>query len=154
MRFISKFIVKSILFKVLENNCLGFLGFNVHILQINSVKFITSRLDLLFFNLIKGCKLFLELRGTGYKFKLISVPSYFGLILRLGYSHLIYIKLPPKFRAHFFNKTMLCLYGNSECVNNVVKIICDQKKINPYKNKGFFWKHSSAKLKKSTKLRF
>ena len=70
-------------------------------------------LDILLFGLIKGYNVYLELHGTGYKFKLINSKNFFGITLRIGYSHIIYSKLTQDFRVSFFNKLMLCFYTNN-----------------------------------------
>lgn len=99
----------------------------------------SSKLDLIFFGLIKGYKFYIELRGTGYKSRLLSNSKYFGLILRLGYSHLIFIKLLKGFRVSFFNRLTLCFYCNNLwLLNNRLNSIFLQKKINVYKGKGIF----------------
>lgn len=118
-------------------------------------RFCNSWLDLLLFGLIAGYKIYLELKGTGYKMRLVADSLMFGIIFRLGYSHLIYIKLSQHFRAFFFNKSILGLYTNDIwLLNRQANQIFLQKKINIYKGKGVFSKNSIIKLKKSTKLRF
>ena len=116
---------------------------------------INSWIDLFFFGMIKNYKHYLELKGTGYKFRLIDQLHFFGLTLRLGHSHLIYLPICKNFRIFFFNKSTLCFYNNNLwTLNNQVKLIGIQNKRDSYKEKGFFWKHSILKLKKSTKLKF
>lgn len=105
--------------------------------------------------MIKNYKHYLELKGTGYKFRLINQLYFFGLTLRLGDSHLIFMSISKNFRIFFFNKYTLCFYNNNLwALNNQVWLIAIQNKPNSYKEKGFFWKHSILKLKKSTKLKF
>lgn len=139
-------------FGVFSNYKFGF------VLQVNFWKIshqISSWIDLFFFGMIKNYKQYLELKGTGYKLRLINQLHFFGLILRLGHSHLIYMPICRNFRIFFFNKSSLCFYNNNLwALNNQVKLIAMQSKPNSYKEKGFFWKHSILKLKKSTKLKF
>lgn len=114
-----------------------------------------SWLNLYLLGIIKGYKLFLELKGMGYKYKLISTLNFFGVTLRVGYSNIIYLKTLNFFRILFFNKSVLCFYTNNLwLLNNYVQLFFFQRKNNIYKVKGFFFKNTITKLKKSTKLRF
>ena len=72
-----------------------------------------SWLNLYLLGIIKGYKLFLELKGMGYKYKLISTLNFFGVTLRVGYSNIIYLKTLNFFRILFFNKSVLCFYTNN-----------------------------------------
>jgi len=164
IKLLSTFIEKFILFTFIKdlwalrsfgafsNSKLGF------VLQVNHWKIsyqINSWIDLFFFGLIKNYKQYLELKGTGYKLRLIDQLHFFGLTLRLGHSHLIYMPICRNFRIFFYSKSSLCFYNNNIwLLNNQVKLIATQSKPNSYKEKGFFWKHSILKLKKSTKLKF
>jgi len=95
--------------------------------------------DILFFGLLKGYKLFLELYNAGYKMKLINIKKIFGLILRIGYSHLIFIKLIKNFRINFFNKFIICIYTNQLFyLQNKVYFFTLKKKRSVYKKKGLF----------------
>jgi ribosomal protein L6P/L9E len=158
--FIEKFVLFTLIkdlwvlcsFGVFSNHKFGF------VLQASFWKIsyqINSWIDLFFFGVMKNYKHYLELKGTGYKFRLIDQLYFFGLTLRLGHSHLIYMPISKKFRIFFFNKHTLCFYNNNLwTLNNQVNLIAIQNKPNSYKEKGFFWKHSILKLKKSTKLKF
>jgi ribosomal protein L6P/L9E len=98
-----------------------------------------SFIDYILFGILKGYKIYLELKGSGYKIRLISNVYFFGLILRLGFSHLIYIKLFKDFRISFFNRSTLCFYSNNFfSLQNKIKLVTLQKKINVYKGKGIF----------------
>lgn len=111
--------------------------------------------DIFLFGLLKGYKVYIEIHGTGYKFRLINTKTLFGLTLRIGYSHLLLIDLVSNIRVHFFNKTMLCFYSNNLwCLNNKSCNLLLQRKKNVYKKKGLFWKNTILTLKKSKKLKF
>lgn len=116
---------------------------------------INSWIDTFFFGLIKNYKHYLELKGTGYKFRLLNQIYFFGLTLRLGVSHILFIPFYKNFRIFFINRHILCLYNNNLwSLNNQIQLIKIQNKPNSYKEKGIFWKNSIIKLKKSTKLKF
>ena len=149
--------LKSIL--LIQKICFPFIGFffckkfkilfkpiNIHILSwiLNYI-----------FGLIKGYKYYLELRGMGYKIKLLYSPQFYGINLRIGYSNIIYLKMLNFFRVYFFSKNSLSLYTNNLwTLNNYVQLFLNQKSFSPYKIKGFFKKNTEIKLKKNTKLRF
>lgn len=134
-----------------------FLKFNILLfknLKI-SVRYWNSFGDLLFFGLIKGYIYYIQIVGSGYKFRLLNIQNWFGLILRLGFSHLIFINLLKNIRIRFFNKTMLCLYTEDlYLVKNKLYSIFMKKKLDIYKGKGIFLKNQILKLKKNKKLKF
>ena len=121
----------------------------------NSLKIIKAKntfFDIFLFGLIKGFKIYLEIHGTGYKFRLINTKTLFGLILRIGYSHLLLINLIHNFRLSFFNKSSLCFYTNDLWyLNNNLYCLSIIKKKNNYKKKGIYWKNAIYTLKKSKK---
>jgi ribosomal protein L6P/L9E len=107
------------------------------IILITNGLFIDSFIDLLLMGVLKGYKLYLEMKGSGYKFKLISYNFFFGLSLRLTLSHLMFINLPINFRVFFLNRSLICLYTNNlwdlATIQYAIKF---QKKANAYKAKG------------------
>jgi ribosomal protein L6P/L9E len=114
-----------------------------------------SWLDYLVFGFFKGYKTYLDIRGTGYKLRLVTNLTLFGIIVRLGYSHLIHINLLKSFRAFFSSRLCLTFFSSNLWeLHNKVYSLTVQKKKNAYKGKGIFWKGLVPKLKKSTKLRF
>ena len=111
--------------------------------------------DIFLYGLLKGYKIFLEIYGAGYKIKLINIKKKFGLILRIGYSHLIYINLLKNFRISFFNKFIICIYTNQLFyLQNKLYFFTFNKKKSIYKKKGIFWKNKIVVLKKNKKLKF
>jgi len=96
-------------------------------------------LDTFLYGLLKGYKTFLEIYGAGYKIKLININKQFGLILRVGYSHLIYINLLKNFRISFFNKFIICIYTNQLFyLQNKLYFFTFKTKKSIYKKKGIF----------------
>jgi ribosomal protein L6P/L9E len=77
------------------------------------VRSLNSLLDLFLFGFIRGYESYLELCGAGYKFKLIETIFGFGLVLRLGFSHLIFINLFKHFRIYFLNKFIISFYSSN-----------------------------------------
>jgi hypothetical protein len=95
--------------------------------------------EIFLFGLLKGYKIFLELYGSGYKIKLINLKKNFGLLLRIGRSHLIHIELLRNFRLSFFNKSVICIYSNQLFfLQNCLFFFMFKKKKSIYKKKGIF----------------
>ena len=144
-KIVSKFINHFICFILLKkfSECYlnwqckgGQIFFLIYLTKTNYIRNDNSFIDYFLLGLIKGYKVYLELRGTGYKARMISNNYLFGLILRLGFSHLIYLKFIRNFRISFFNRSILCFYSNNFTVlHNKVKSIQLQKRINVYKGK-------------------
>ena len=164
IKVLSKYIEKLTLFNLIKNfpiffwfGILSNKKFAIFLKNFISIRnrFGIAWIDSFIYGLIKIFKFYLELKGTSYKFKIINQLYFFGILIRLGFSHMILIKIPKNFRVFFYNKHILCFYHNNLCkLNNTLKLITFQHKINIYKGKGIFWKNSILKLKKSTKLKF
>lgn len=101
--------------KVLYNLFLIFLKKFTLLLCLNLTKLrsFISFLDIILFGLIKGYSLYIELFGAGFKFRLITHNFFFGLIFRVGYSHLIYSCLACNLRFSLSNKLNLFFYSNN-----------------------------------------
>ena len=120
IRLISKIIDNFYLcflfkVKVFYNLFLTFLKKFTLLLCLNlvKVKSFISFLDIILFGVMKGYSLYIELFGAGFKFRLITSNSFFGLIFRLGYSHLIYTCLASNIRFSLVNKLNLFFYSNN-----------------------------------------
>jgi len=72
-----------------------------------------SFIEIILFGFIKGYSFYIQLFGAGFKFKLISNELFFGLIFRIGYSHLIYNCLISNFRFSLINKLSIFFYNNN-----------------------------------------
>jgi len=158
-RLIDKFYIYSLFMKLVhyKNVLLNFNYSNMIIwfAPLSLKNSFSSLLDLFLFGFLKGYKHYLEFCGTGYKFKLIDAKNYFGLILRLGYSHLIYIDLMFNFRVKYLTKSTFLFYNHDLwALNNNVYLIKIKKRVNAYKKKGILSKNSIYLLKKSSKLKF
>jgi hypothetical protein len=102
--FMIKTFLKPLLFFFTKS--LSFFIFNFFF-------FLDSVIDSFLFGLIKGYKVYIELKGAGYKFKIVYSNKCFGVSIKISYSHLIFILLPINFRIFFYNKTNICLYTNN-----------------------------------------
>jgi len=114
-----------------------------------------SFIEIVLFGLLKGYYFYIQLFGAGFKFKLIVNDLYFGLIFRLGYSHLIYNCLNLNFRFSLVNKLSIFFYNNNLWyLKNKINYIKLKRKPNIYKEKGILSKNEIFVLKKSARLKF
>merc|ERR1712160_39715 len=80
----------------------------------------------------------LELVGVGYRAYLFK--NYF--VLKLGYSHLIYVNVPKTIQIICIRPTKVYIIGaNKEEINLFAKLIKAYKKPEPYKGKGFLYEN-------------
>jgi large subunit ribosomal protein L6 len=95
----------------------------------------------------------LELVGVGYRaFPLETLNN--QLYFKLGYSHLIYFKVPEFVETHCIKFTKLFIFGNSsyEEIMQTAALIRDCKKPEPYKGKGILHHGEKITLKKGKKI--
>ncbi len=96
----------------------------------------------------------LKIHGIGYRIYLNETLNNNKLLtLKLGYSHLIYFKVPIKLEIFCFNKTKLCIFGNSfQDINQIAAKIRLRKKPEPYKGKGILYENEKITLKEGKKV--
>jgi len=95
----------------------------------------------------------LELVGVGYRafpFENLENQLYF----KLGYSHLIYFKVPEPAKTFCIKFTKLFIFGNYsyEKIMQTVALIRDCKRPEPYKGKGILHHGEKIILKKGKKI--
>ena len=91
----------------------------------------------------------LKLVGIGYRVHLFK--NY--LVLKVGYSHLIYIKIPKTIEVVCIKPTKIYMIGGErEEINLFAKLIKSYKKPEPYKGKGFLYENEKINLKEGKKL--
>jgi large subunit ribosomal protein L6 len=74
----------------------------------------------------------LEMEGTGFKWE--ARPD--KVVLNVGFSHSIEIKLPPGIKAEAKGGTMTISGADKQLVGFVASQIRDSKRVEPYKGKG------------------
>lgn len=96
----------------------------------------------------------LELHGVGYRILLDDIRSKDKLLtFKLGYSHLVFFKIPLKLNIFCFSKTKLSIFGNSyQDVNQISAKIRAKKKPEPYKGKGILYENETIILKEGKKI--
>jgi large subunit ribosomal protein L6 len=91
--------------------------------------------------------------GVGYRaFFLENLDN--QLYFKLGYSHLIYFKIPQELKSYCIKYTKLFIFGNVsyELVNQTISQIRQCKTPEPYKGKGILYDGEKIKLKKGKKI--
>ena len=112
---------------------------------INSYVSIFQRL---FFGLLKDFLLFLELRGTGFKFELQD--SF--LLLRLGFSHLVNIKILSGINLIILKTNLIILKSfDLQFLTKFCSQIKRFKALDSYKGKGICYKGTILILKEGKK---
>jgi len=95
----------------------------------------------------------LQFVGVGYR--LVSVESFENqlILLRLGFSHLFYFRIPKKFKMFYKKRTRLFISGNSfQYVSQIVSDIRSLKSPEPYKGKGILYENEKIVLKEGKKV--
>lgn len=95
----------------------------------------------------------LLLNGVGYRGLLTETFNQKLLTLKLGYSHLIYFKIPNNVTITCSTKTKFCIFGNSyQYTSQIAALIRSKKKPEPYKSKGFLYENEKITLKEGKKV--
>ena len=95
----------------------------------------------------------LNLVGVGYRaFEYESVRN--QIYLKLGYSHLIYFRVPDSLNTHCQKFTKLFIFGNSsfDLLTQTASQVRSCKFPEPYKGKGILYDQEKITLKKGKKI--
>lgn len=75
------------------------------------------------------------------------------LVFKLGYSHLLYYRIPVKIKVFCLKFTKLFVFGNSyQNVSQTASTIRSYKKPEPYKGKGILYENEKILLKEGKKI--
>lgn len=95
----------------------------------------------------------LRLVGVGYKASKLESYGNNLLMFKLGYSHLLYFKIPDKLGVFSLKFTKLFIYGNSyQDVSQIASVIRSYKAPEPYKGKGILHELEKISLKEGKKV--
>lgn len=95
----------------------------------------------------------LKLVGVGYRAFPVENFENHLLLLRLGYSHPIYFRIPPKTKIFSLKLTKLFLYGYSyQQLTSASSRLRFNKIPEPYKGKGILYENEIIKLKEGKKV--
>lgn len=102
----------------------------------------------LFLGLLKGYWCFVEVRGTGFKFEIADL----WLTCKLGFSHLINIKVPGGLTVLLFKSNLLCIHGfDYQYLKEFCAYLKFYKKLDSYKGKGICFRSDTKTLKEGKK---
>jgi len=94
----------------------------------------------------------LKFVGVGYR---VTQDNNIGdklLLLKLGFSHSIYFKVPTELKVFCLKNTKVFLYGNScQAVTQIASKLQACKAPEPYKGKGILYHNETIKLKEGKK---
>lgn len=126
-----------------EDNLFCFYSFNSKLLNA-FILLLNKNLTLLKFPFF--IKLFLK--GLGYKIKMVKLGLEFFLECKLGYSNLIFLKIPSSSIVVTLKKTSLILSGFCKVeIGNFANQIYNLRRPNVYTSKGFRYKRQRLQLK-------
>lgn len=95
----------------------------------------------------------LKLVGVGYRVFPVENFEADLLVLRLGYSHPIYFRIPQKMNMFSLKLTKLFLYGHSyQQLSTIASQIRKNKTPEPYKGKGILYENEKLLLKEGKKI--
>ena len=96
-----------------------------------------------------------QLQFVGVGYRLVSVESFENqlILLRLGFSHLFYFRIPKTFKMFYKKRTRLFIFGNSfQFVSQIISDIRSLKSPEPYKGKGILYENEKIFLKQGKKV--
>ena len=95
----------------------------------------------------------LKLIGVGYRFIFVETFENKLLMLKLGFSHLIFYKISKKINSFCKKQTHLFILGHSyQKVTQIVNSIRAIKRPEPYKGKGILYYNEIINIKKGKKI--
>lgn len=92
--------------------------------------------------------------GVGYRSFQMNNPLENQIFLKLGYSHMIYFRIPSPLNTYVVKFTTLFIFGNSSYneITKLVSLIRDCRLPEPYKGKGVLRYEEKILLKKGKKI--
>jgi len=95
----------------------------------------------------------LKFIGVGYRTSPVDKFKNKLVMFKLGYSHLIYFKIPKEIQISCLKLTKLFIFGNSYAdVNQTASLIRSYKHPEPYKGKGILYENEKIMLKDGKKV--
>ena len=96
----------------------------------------------------------LKLVGIGYKTFIVDNFKNKLLLFKLGYSHMIYVKIPELIAIKTVKLTSIYLFGNVSYneITSLASLIRNVRLPEPYKGKGVLYSEEKITLKKGKKI--
>jgi large subunit ribosomal protein L6 len=93
-----------------------------------------------FLGISVGFRKQLNIVGVGYRASVENTSGTKILVLKLGYSHPIFVTIPDHLRVTCIKPTLISIFGNDKQeVNQMASIIKSYKMPEPYKGKGILY---------------
>lgn len=99
--------------------------------------------------------LYQKLKFVGVGYRAFPVENFEKelLLLKLGYSHPLYFKIPKDLSVFCLKLTKVFIFGSSyQTVSQTAALIRSYKKPEPYKGKGILYENEKIKLKEGKKV--
>jgi large subunit ribosomal protein L6 len=96
-----------------------------------------------------------KLKFVGVGYKVFNVENHGDklLMFKLGFSHVLYFKIPNNLNFFCLKSTKLFIYGNFyQEVNQISALIKSYKYPDPYKGKGILYENEKITLKEGKKI--
>lgn len=95
----------------------------------------------------------LKIVGVGYRIDFADRSEMNLFTLKLGYSHIFYVKVPQHLSLNCFTKTKFSIFGNSyHEISKLASKIREKKIPEPYKGKGILYENEIVTLKEGKKI--
>lgn len=95
----------------------------------------------------------LKIIGVGYRTNFTENFDQKLLTFKLGYSHLIYVRILNNLMTNCLTKTKLCVFGCSyEKISQFLALVRNNKIPEPYKGKGILYENENIKIKEGKKV--
>jgi len=142
-------------FIFLKKNILLILNFNYFKLKKKRRLLKTNNLESVPFQIIHyknryRTKIKLKLIGVGFKFSVLSNLWGSFIQLKLGFSHIIFFKLPKTIKIKLLNTTKIIFVGDCfKTIKSTISRIKLLKLPEPYKGKGILYDNEEIRIKQS-----
>lgn len=125
-----------------------------NLVSLNYLNILSLKLKLYLTEIESSISQKIELFGIGYKIFEIIISTKKILLLKLGFSHFIYYKIPEKLKVFVIKYTQLCVVncGSYFSIVQNLAIIKHLKKPDTFKGKGFRFTNEKIKLKLGKKV--
>jgi ribosomal protein L6P/L9E len=98
--------------------------------------------------------LYQKLKFIGIGYRVLDLENFSNklLLFKLGFSHLLYFKIPKNIKTFCLKSIKLFLSSNSFCfLTQIASLIKSYKKPEPYKGKGILYENEKIQIKEGKK---
>lgn len=125
-----------------------------NLVSLNYLNILSLKLKLYLTEIESSISQKIELFGIGYKIFEITILTKKILLLKLGFSHLIFYKVPTKLKVFVIKNTQLCIVDCDSYFSIIqnLAVIKSFKKPDIFKGKGFRFSNEKIYLKLGKKV--